>query len=53
MLFAADPASTPASLSQNEGVWVVDAAVPEGTTACFLNVKTGPLTASSDYFQNK
>ncbi|NBS53610.1 MAG: dipeptidyl aminopeptidase [Spartobacteria bacterium] len=43
----------PATLSQNEGVWVVDAAVPEGTTACFLNVKTGPLTASSDYFQNK
>jgi hypothetical protein len=43
----------PATLSQNEGVWVVDAAVPEGTTACFLNVKTGPLTASSEYFQNK
>jgi len=43
----------PATLSQNEGVWVVDAAVPEGTTACFLNVKTGPLTASSDYFEIK
>lgn len=43
--------STPARLTQKEGLWVADATVPKGTTACFLNVQTGPLTASSDYFQ--
>ena len=37
---------TPANLSQKEGLWMVDASVTEGTTACFLNVK-------SDYFKTK
>ena len=37
---------TPANLSQKEGLWMVDASVPEVTTACFLNVK-------SDYFETK
>ena len=27
--------------------------VPQGTTAYFLNLKAGPLTASSDYFEIK
>ena len=43
--------STPASLTQKADLWVADATVPKGTTACFLNVRTGPLTASSDSFE--
>ena len=43
----------PATLTKSGDLWVADAAVPEGTTACFLNVKTGPLTATSDYFEIK
>jgi dienelactone hydrolase len=44
---------TPATLTQEDGLWVAEAEVPAGTTACFLNVKTGPLTATSDYFEIK
>ncbi len=44
---------TPATLTQENGLWVAEANVPQGTTACFLNLKTGPLTASSDYFEIK
>jgi dienelactone hydrolase len=44
---------TPATLGQTGDLWVADAAVPEGTTACFINVKNGPLTISSDYFEIK
>lgn len=44
---------SPAPLRQTGGVWAVDATIPEGTTACFINVKCGSLTASSDYFEIK
>jgi Tfp pilus assembly protein PilX len=44
---------TPAALSQTGDLWTADVAVPEGTTACFINVKNGPLTSSSDYFEIK
>ena len=44
---------TPAALSQTGDLWTAVAAVPEGTTACFINVKNGPLTSSSDYFEIK
>jgi len=27
--------------------------VPEGTTACYLNVKAGPVPTSSDYIEIK
>jgi dienelactone hydrolase len=46
-------AETPATLAAKDGLWVAEADVPAGTTACFLNVKTGQLTASSDYFETK
>jgi hypothetical protein len=41
------------TLTQENGLWVAEADVPQGTTACFLNLKAGPLTASSDYFEIK
>jgi len=44
---------TPATLTQENGLWVAEADVPQGTTAYFLNLKAGPLTASSDYFEIK
>jgi dienelactone hydrolase len=44
---------TPATVTQIGSLWVADAAVPAGTTACFINVKNGPLTISSDYFEIK
>lgn len=44
---------TPASLNKVGDRWLAEAAVPEGTTACFLNVKSGPLTATSDYHEIK
>jgi len=44
---------TPATLTQENGLWVAEADVPQGTTACFLNLKAAPLTASSDYFEIK
>jgi dienelactone hydrolase len=44
---------TPATVTQIGSLWVADAALPAGTTACFINVKNGPLTISSDYFEIK
>ena len=44
---------TPATLKSDGDKWNAEADVPADTTACFLNVKTGPLTASSDYFEIK
>ena len=44
---------TPATLKADGDKWNAEADVPAGTTACFLNVKTGPLTATSDYFEIK
>jgi len=44
---------TPATLKADGDKWNAEADVPAGTTACFLNVKTGSLTATSDYFEIK
>ena len=44
---------TPATLKPDGDKWNAEADVPAGTTACFLNVKTGPLTATSDYLEIK
>jgi dienelactone hydrolase len=44
---------TPAKLAPEDGLWVAEAEVPAGTTACFLNVKTGQLNATSDYLEIK
>lgn len=35
-----------ATLKKDGDLWVAEAAVPAGTTACFINVKSGQLTAS-------
>ena len=40
-----------ARLQQNDGQWVVTAKLPKETTACFVNVKAGHLTASSEYVE--
>jgi dienelactone hydrolase len=40
---------SPAGLQRRDGQWVATAKLPEGTTACFVNVKSGDLTVSSDY----
>ncbi len=37
------------SLQLRKGEWVVDAQVPEGTTACFINVISNGLTVSTHY----
>ena len=39
----------PARLEQRGTTWLVTAALPVGTTAWFVNVRGGILTASSDY----
>ena len=44
---------TPATLEQNGDEWNAEAAVPEGTTACYLNVKAGQVLTSSDYIEIK
>jgi hypothetical protein len=44
---------SPATLTNYGDRWLADAALPAGTTACFLNVKSGPLTATSDYHEVK
>ncbi len=44
---------TPATLTQDDDEWTAEAAVPEGTTACFLNVINGPVTTSSGYIEIK
>ena len=40
---------SPAKLKRMAEHWVVTATQPEGTTACFINVKSGGLTLTSDY----
>ncbi len=40
---------SPATLEQSGPVWRCAAPLPEGTTAWFINVRSGKLTASSDY----
>ena len=40
---------SPAKLERMAEQWVVTATQPEGTTACFMNVKSGDLTLTSDY----
>ncbi len=42
-------AQSPATLSRNGGTWLVTAALPDVATAWFVNVRSGELTASSDY----
>ena len=42
---------TAAVLKQENGKWIATAAVPQGTTACFMNVSSGKLVATSDYLQ--
>ncbi|WP_146393860.1 acetylxylan esterase [Allorhodopirellula solitaria] len=44
---------SPAELEQRDGQWRVTATLPQDTTACFVNVKAGELTASSDYIEVK
>jgi len=44
---------TTATVSQSGDLWVAEATVPEGTTACFINVKNGQLTGTSDYIEVK
>jgi dienelactone hydrolase len=40
---------SPAELAKDGDRWLVTADLPEGTTAWFVNVRSGDLTASSDY----
>jgi hypothetical protein len=40
---------TPAKLDKSSGKWICTAPLPPGTTAWFLNVRSGDLTASSDF----
>jgi dienelactone hydrolase len=40
---------TPAQLAKTAAGWTVTATLPVGTTAWFVNVKSGALVASSDY----
>ena len=42
---------TAAVLKQENGKWIASAPVPAGTTACFMNVSSGKLVATSDYLQ--
>ena len=44
---------SPAKLERRADQWVVTATQPEGTTACFINVKSGGLTLTSDYTEIK
>ena len=44
---------SPAKLERRAEQWVVTATQPEGTTACFINVKSGDLTLTSDYKEIK
>jgi hypothetical protein len=40
-----------ATLKQEGEKWIATAPVPQGTTACFINVTSGKLVATSDYLQ--
>ena len=42
-----------AKLQRSDGHWVVTAKLPKETTAWFVNVEAGHLTASSDYVEIK
>ena len=42
---------TAAVLKQENGKWIATAPVPPGTTACFMNVSSGKLVATSDYLE--
>jgi hypothetical protein len=42
---------TPATLTKQGEAWLVTGPLPNGTTAWFANVRSGNLTASSDYQQ--
>jgi dienelactone hydrolase len=44
---------TPATIIQTGRLWESNATIPKGTTACFINVKSGQLVASSEYFEIK
>ncbi len=41
----------PASLSREADGWLVEAGLPPAATAWFVNVRSGDLTASSDYME--
>jgi dienelactone hydrolase len=43
--------ATPAALSHHTDRWVATAPLPAGTRAWFVNVRRGPLTASSDFHE--
>jgi hypothetical protein len=40
---------SPAQVTESAKVWRVTVPVPKGTTAWFINVRSGKLTASSDF----
>lgn len=42
---------TAAVLKQENGKWIATATVPPGTTACFMNVSSSKLVATSDYLE--
>ena len=42
---------TAAAIKQENGKWLATASVPQGTTACFMNVSSGKLVATSDYLE--
>ena len=44
---------TPATVARNGVAWIATATLPTGSTAWFMNVKSGDLIASSDYQQVK
>jgi dienelactone hydrolase len=44
---------SPATVRKARGRWIAEAAVPERTTACFINVRNGQLIAISDYHELK
>ena len=42
---------SPARLQRRDRQWVVTAKLPKETTACFVNMKAGDLTVSSEYVE--
>lgn len=42
---------TPAELELKDGHWIATAELPQGTTGCFLNVKSGSLVSTSAYLK--
>lgn len=45
--------SLPATVSRRQGNWVAKASLPDEATACFVNVESGRLIATSDYMELK